>query len=139
MTQQNVICPWVVRSEFFRAASKESPDRNAGVLSEAGDLQSRRNGLWRCQNFATIQTQRDVSDLLGMMKTFCQSMMKWGEAWTEGYHPGAPVTREEIKATKMGITKILSYKIKLKSQLNHTPFQLTDMCLAQNGPRSEID
>jgi len=76
-----------------------------------------------------------------MMKMFCRSMMKWGEASKEGYHPGAPVTCEEIRATKRGNTQkqALTYKTKLKSQLIHTPFQLTDMCLAHNGPGTGFD
>ena len=56
-------------------------------------------------HIATCHTQRDISNLLGMMKMFHRSMTKWGEARKEGYRPGGTGHPRGIQGNQKGNTK----------------------------------
>jgi len=139
MTRHKIICPRVVRSEVFRAASIESPHRNAGVIRQArgctkpkkrwGAVSTRRHQSHSAGYFRPLGYDEDVLPIHDQVGRSKKAITRGHR--TSARNSGLPEGERKKQA--------LAYKTKLKSRLLGKPFQLTDMCLTHSGPGTGLD
>lgn len=91
----------------------------------------------RCPLVVTVHTRRDALGLLPHDEDpLVHDEMIWDKTGGKGYHPSAPVTHREHRATKQGDRnkQNISTQKQTKSHLLEIPFKLANVGFVHDHP-----